>query len=146
MRELKSCGVILFRREPELSFLLMKHPTRWDLPKGHVDGDETELACAFREMEEETGIPREEVRLDENFRFAEVYYPTYKRNPEEKIEKTLVIFLGWLETDQPIILTEHTDCEWILWNPPHRIQQNTIDPLLAEVESHFRSSTGKQGP
>jgi 8-oxo-dGTP pyrophosphatase MutT (NUDIX family) len=137
MRQLKSCGVILFRREPALSFLLMKHATRWDLPKGHVDEGETELECALREMEEETGLSRDVVQLDKTFRFAEVYYPVYKRYPGEKIEKTLVIFLGWLESDLPITLTEHAGCEWLPWNPPHRIQTNTIDPLLEAVEEHF---------
>lgn len=137
MRQLKSCGVILFRREPELSFLLMKHPDRWDLPKGHVDEGETDLECALREMEEETGISRDDVQIADNFRFAEVYYPIYKRNPGEKIEKTLVIFLGWLKTDRPIRLTEHTDFQWMPWNPPHRLQKNTIDPLLKEVEAYF---------
>jgi bis(5'-nucleosidyl)-tetraphosphatase len=137
MRQLKSCGVILFRREPVLSFLLMKHRDRWDLPKGHVDEGETELECALREMEEETGFPRDAVSLDETFRFAEIYYPTYKRHPGEKIEKTLVIFLGWLEKDLPLILTEHLGHEWLPWNPPHKIQKNTIDPVLAVVEQHF---------
>jgi bis(5'-nucleosidyl)-tetraphosphatase len=137
MRQLKSCGVILFRREPELSFLLMKHPDRWDLPKGHVDPGETELECALREMEEETGLPRDSVEIDQSFRFSEVYYPVYKRSPGEKIEKTLVIFLGWLKADRPIQLTEHAGCQWFPWNPPHAIQKNTIDPLLNEVESHF---------
>ncbi len=138
MRNLKSCGVILFRREPELSFLLMRHPDRWDLPKGHVDEGETELQCAQREMEEETGIPPGAVRIDENFRFSEVYYPVYQRYPGEKIEKTLIIFLGWLEAPQPITHTEHTGHEWIRWSPPHDIQQNTINPLLAEVEKYFQ--------
>jgi 8-oxo-dGTP pyrophosphatase MutT (NUDIX family) len=137
MRQLKSCGVILFRREPVLSFLLMKHADRWDLPKGHVDPGETELECALREMEEETGISREAVRIDEGFRFAEIYYPVYKRYPGEKIEKTLVIFLGWLDEDLPLTLTEHAGHEWLPWTPPHRIQKNTIDPLLAEVEKHL---------
>jgi 8-oxo-dGTP diphosphatase len=28
----------------------------WTLPKGKVDGDETDEACALREVEEETGL------------------------------------------------------------------------------------------
>lgn len=137
MRQLKSCGVILFRKDPVLSFLLMQHADRWDLPKGHIDAGETELECALREMEEETGLSRTAVRLDDTFRFAETYYPSYKRYPGEKIEKTLVIFLGWLDEDLPLTLTEHAGHEWLPWNPPHRLQKNTIDPLLKEVEQHF---------
>ncbi|MCA9067513.1 MAG: NUDIX domain-containing protein [Planctomycetaceae bacterium] len=143
MRRLKSCGVILFRRHPELAFLLMKHPDRWDLPKGHVDEGETDLECALREMEEETGISRESVKIDPDFRFSEVYYPVYKRYPGEKIEKTLIIFLGWLEDCPPITHTEHTGHEWIPWNPPHIIQKNTINPLLADV-AHFFDAAGNK--
>ncbi len=55
MSDVKSCGIIVFKRDP-LEFLLMRHPTRWDLPKGHVDPGETDLECALRELEEETGI------------------------------------------------------------------------------------------
>jgi hypothetical protein len=90
-------------------------------------------------MEEETGIPRGAVQIDPTFRFAEIYYPVYQRYPGEKIEKTLVIFLGWLDQDLPLTLTEHAGHEWLRWNPPHEIQKNTIDPLLKEVERHFQA-------
>ena len=56
MQQLKSCGVLVFRDEPSLSFLLMEHTQRLDLPKGHVDPGESEIECALRELEEETGI------------------------------------------------------------------------------------------
>ena len=72
MRQVKSCGVIVFRRMPELSFLLMKHSHRYDLPKGHMEEGETELETALREMWEETGIPIDEVKLDPEFRYEEV--------------------------------------------------------------------------
>ena len=68
MLQVKSCGVIVFRRTPELSFLLMKHSHRYDLPKGHTEEGETEIETALREMWEETGIPRDEVKLDPEFR------------------------------------------------------------------------------
>ena len=37
MRKLKSCGVLVFRKQPHCSFSLMKHPHRYDLPKGHIE-------------------------------------------------------------------------------------------------------------
>jgi 8-oxo-dGTP pyrophosphatase MutT (NUDIX family) len=56
VRQPLSCGFLILRGQPVDSFLLMKHPRRWDLPKGHLDEGETELQCALRELQEETGI------------------------------------------------------------------------------------------
>ena len=46
MREVMSTGFLVIRRQPEVSFLLLRHPDRWDLPKGHVDSGETPAECA----------------------------------------------------------------------------------------------------
>ncbi len=137
MRQVKSCGVILFRRTPDLSFLLMKHPHRFDLPKGHVEPGETEIECALREMWEETGVPIDQVELDPQFRYEEKYYPIEPRFGSERVEKTLVIFLGWVHHVDRIHVTEHGGHEWRRWHPPHNIQKFTINPLLAAVESYF---------
>jgi 8-oxo-dGTP pyrophosphatase MutT (NUDIX family) len=137
MRKLKSCGVLVFRREP-LSFLLMKHPHRYDLPKGHVKAGETELACALRELHEETGISEEQIHMDPEFRFELTYRTRYRRFGGEFVEKTVVILLAWLLADEvEPKATEHTSHEWFEWSPPHHIQAKTIDPLLAEVRQHF---------
>lgn len=140
MRRVKSCGVLLFRRQPELSFLLMKHTHRFDLPKGHVEEGETELQCALRETWEETGIPCDRVSLDPDFRFEETYFPVEPRFGTERVEKTLVIFLGWVEGSEPIAVTEHQGHEWRAWSPPHKIQKYTLNPLLSLVEAHFAKS------
>jgi len=51
-------GYLIFRRQgTQLQFLLMKHPDRWDLPKGHLDPNESIPQAAIRELYEETGIP-----------------------------------------------------------------------------------------
>mgnify|MGYP003392721589 CR=1 FL=1 len=63
MKEVKSCGVFVMRREPELSFLLLRHASRWDLPKGHVDAGESDRECALRELREETGYEGQGARL-----------------------------------------------------------------------------------
>jgi len=135
--EVKSCGVLVFRREPELSFLLMRHSLRLDLPKGHVDPGETDIECALREMWEETGIPRDEVTLDPQFRFTTKYRTREKRFAGGLALKTLVVFLGWLQRPIDIRPTEHDHFDWFPWQPPHQIQAQTIDPLLAAVAQHF---------
>lgn len=141
MREVKSCGVILFRRKPVRSFLLMKHASRWDLPKGHIDEGESEVECALRELEEETGISRKHVELDPGFRFVTQYPVRDRRYPDEIANKTLLIFLGWLRREKSIKVSEHIGFEWFPWNPPHQIQPQTIDLLLAELEKHLANST-----
>lgn len=140
MQQVKSCGFILFngnRANPQKSFLLMKHLDRYDLPKGHIEPGESELECALREMNEETGIPMSAVQVEPDFEYRSIYYPQYERFNHEIVEKTLVIFLGWVDAPTIIPSTEHLGYEWIDWQPPHQIQLQSIDPILAEVMAHF---------
>lgn len=133
MRKVKSCGFLVLRKEPQLSFLLMKHPHRYDLPKGHIEAGETELQCALRELHEETGITADQIRIDPDFRYTLVYHLSSRRHGGEQVEKTLVVFLAFLEVETTIITTEHPDFEWVKWAPPHQIQFETIDSLLHQV-------------
>ena len=140
MKQVKSCGFILFKgnsAHPQQSFLLMKHQDRYDLPKGHIEPGESDLDCAFREMNEETGIPINTVRVAPDFQYRSVYHPQSARSDREMIEKTLIIFLGWVDSPTVIASSEHLGYEWIDWKPPHQIQLQTIDPLLAEVRAYF---------
>jgi 8-oxo-dGTP pyrophosphatase MutT (NUDIX family) len=132
MSQLKSCGVLIVRGDPVREFLLMRHADRWDLPKGHVDPGETEVNCALRELHEETGIAAADVELVDGFRFT-TFYPVPGKSPGELYDKTLVVYLARLKRDVPIHLTEHIGYEWFAWNPPHRIQEWTIDPLLESL-------------
>ncbi len=137
MDETKACGVLVFRERPIESFLLMRHPTRLDLPKGHSEPGETELACALRELHEETGIRAEDIALDPDFRWTTEYDVDGRRyGLSDRVHKTVVIFLARLVRDVEIATSEHLGFEWTPWNPPHQIQAQTIDPLLAAVEKY----------
>jgi bis(5'-nucleosidyl)-tetraphosphatase len=142
MKEPKACGFLIVKGNPIKSFLLMKHAKRWDLPKGHVDPGENDLQCALRELLEETGIREDQLIVDPDFCYESRYLVGGKRYGESggKVEKTLRIFLGRLMEDVNITLTEHIGYDWFPWQPPHQIQQQAIDPLLAHVEQHLRDS------
>lgn len=129
----KSCGILLLHGRPPKEFLLMKHADRWDLPKGHVDPGETEIECALRETEEETGISRDLIQLVPDFRYVQQYYVQSARTNHEKKLKSLIIFLAFLPEQIPVTVTEHLDYKWFPWSPPHQIQKRTIDPLLESV-------------
>ncbi len=141
MRKTKSCGVMVMRKQPQISFLLMlKHSGSkniYDIPKGHIERGEDEVSCALRELSEETGIVHKNIDLDTSFRYTDTYHTRYKRFKGEKVEKTLVIFLGWLKHDVDLKLTEHRGYKWIDWNPPHFIQVKIINPLLVELERYL---------
>jgi bis(5'-nucleosidyl)-tetraphosphatase len=137
MQKVKSCGIIVMRTKPQLSFLLMQKINSYDLPKGHIEAGETELECALRELYEETGIEANNLDLDEIFRFTTTYKTRYKRFANKTIDKTVVIFLGWLQQEVAIKLSEHSGYVWIEWNPPHKIQEKTINPLLEKLSQHL---------
>lgn len=118
----------------------MRHSSRWDLPKGHMDDGESELDCALRELAEETGIQAADIEIVPGFRFTMEYDVDSKRHGE-RCRKTVVIFLGRLLRAVEISPTEHLGCQWFRWQPPHHIQAQTIDPLLAAVE-RFRQESG----
>lgn len=59
----KSCGILAYRwKEGRLQVLLGKNggpfsgSSPWNIPKGHVEGDEDDIECAIREFTEETGL------------------------------------------------------------------------------------------
>lgn len=136
MPKIKSCGFLIIRDDPSPSFLLMRHPNRWDLPKGHVDPGETNLECALRELEEETGITVDDIELDETFKFKHKYLVCSNRTGNVPKKKKLIIYLARLIRPVKLKLTEHDSFEWFDWQPPHRIQEKTIDPLLAHFAEH----------
>ena len=113
----------------------MKHPKRWDLPKGHVDDGETNMECALRELHEETGIEERHLRIEEGFKYKDRYIVDSKK---AKKKKKLIIYLAELIEDVEIVPTEHEGYEWIEWDPPHSIQAKAIDPLLEEVNQWWQ--------
>jgi bis(5'-nucleosidyl)-tetraphosphatase len=142
MKQVKACGFILFRHDKsndQKSFLLMKHANRYDLPKGHLEPGESDLDCALREMNEETGISIDAVEIDREFQYRSIYQLQSARLDNETVEKTVIIFLGWVDFNTQITVTEHLGYEWFDWNPPHQIQLLAIDPLLAKVAAHLNN-------
>lgn len=122
-------------RQLPQQFLLMRHADRWDLPKGHCDGDETFLETALRETEEETGLTSDQVEIVPEFRFELCYPVQYRRHKGKVFQKQVVYFLGYVDSTFTPTLTEHESFDWFGWQPPHRIQEQTIDPLLAAIET-----------
>lgn len=52
---IKRAGIILNHNDAYLLVKSMKNK-KWSFPKGRIESNETQLECALRELEEETGI------------------------------------------------------------------------------------------
>lgn len=125
--------------EVPVDFLLMKHRRRWDLPKGHVDPGETEFETAVRELEEETGIPQDTVEFLEPFQYEIFYVVRERQFSPDPLPKRVTFYLARLKQNVEIVVTEHQGFEWLPWSPPHSIQPQTVDPLLAAAEKFYAS-------
>jgi bis(5'-nucleosidyl)-tetraphosphatase len=70
----RSAGVVVVRRHADRwRCLLLRAYAYWDFPKGALEPDETPIAAAIREVEEETGLAGLAFRWGEAFRETEPY-------------------------------------------------------------------------
>lgn len=104
----KSCGAIVYRKyHGNTEILLIKHVNsgHWSFPKGHVEGDETEIQTAKREILEETGI---NVNLDPTFREIVTY------SPKKDTQKNVVYFIAKaINTNYVPQEEEIADIRWV---------------------------------
>ncbi len=86
----KSCGAVVFTRENgQIKYVIIKSKEGfYGFPKGHMEGIETEIQTALREVTEETGLS---VDIVGGFR-TEDSYP-FQRNGETR-RKHIVYFLA----------------------------------------------------
>ncbi len=106
-----SYGIIpVFKKDNELFFLLVRSSKtgNWFFPKGHREGNETDIAAAERELQEETGLS--EVLIKESPKYVNEY--SFEREGK-KYHRTLTFFVG-ITSSQTVIPqpSEIRDCQW----------------------------------
>lgn len=109
-------GFVVYRRTSDgIKFLLLyRRGNYWNFPKGHFEPGETSIDAALRELEEETGIKKSELRIVPNFRAYERFF--FKIG-NEGIYDTVILFLA--ETHQAEIRIEpreHSGFGWFLYH------------------------------
>jgi bis(5'-nucleosidyl)-tetraphosphatase len=132
---IEAAGMLLFTRTTPPKFLLMQHHNRWDLPKGHAEPDETIMETALRETQEETGISRKKIEIDQDFNYTTTYVVQGKSRGT--YHKRVTYFIGYVAEECAIVLTEHIGYRWWDWPPYESIQTQTIDGLLQAARVHF---------
>ena len=97
MKKVISAGIIIFRRTSEgIKYLLLYHGRGyWNFPKGKMEKEERSWQTALREIYEETGLRKNELRFQPNFKTFERFTFGGQRNP---IFKIVILYLA--ETSQ----------------------------------------------
>ena len=130
MKYEKSCGVIPFtERDGETVFMLIRSFRReYGFPKGHMEGAETELETAARELKEETNTTAE---ILDGFR-VQIEYPLPKK-PDTM--KQVVYFLGKDTGGDPV--PQDGEVQEIVFLPYEKAQDSIS---FASVKEVFRAA------
>ena len=135
MKYEKSCGVIVYRKSSgqiELLLIQNRFGGHWSFPKGHVEGEETEVQTALREVKEETGL---DIQLEDGFRQAVEYFP------KPNVKKQVVYFLGQAQSLE--IKRQKEEISRITWTDIHKAYhmvtfKNDRD-LIAQASQRLQS-------
>jgi 8-oxo-dGTP pyrophosphatase MutT (NUDIX family) len=129
----RAAGAVVFRRTPHgVRLLLLRAYKNWDFPKGLVEAGEDPLACARREVSEETGLGEVDFLGDEfketlpyaNRKVARYYLA---QTEEEKIKLPVSPELG-----RP----EHHEFRWASFDEAEEL----LPPRLAVILEWARST------
>lgn len=88
-----SAGIIIYRKTVDgPRFLILYHGRDyWNFPKGKIESEERTFQTALREIREETGLTRNELKFHDYFKAQEKFM--FWR-AEEKVYKTIVFYLA----------------------------------------------------
>lgn len=117
-----AAGVIVFHRgedDAECRYLLLlsrltKRPL-WEFPKGGIDAGESVYDAALRELEEETGLGPDDIRVVPGFREREKYRFTVGREDSRMLVRKEVTYLLAEATHRSVRLSpkEASEFAWV---------------------------------
>ncbi len=129
-------GFVIFRRTVDgIKYLLLyKRGAYWNFPKGHFKPGERSIDTALRELEEETGIKKNDLHILPNFRAYERFH---FQVGSQRIYDTVILFLAEARNAEVRIEPrEHSGFAWFLY--PDAI--STVGKKYADVTRVLRQA------
>lgn len=116
MKKVLAAGGLVLNQHSEL--LMIFRRSKWDLPKGHVEKNETFEACALREVREETGL--NEIKLIRFIGVTEHEY--YDSGLESEAIKEVHWFAMAANKEDQLQPQVAESIEWIRWVPKNKLE------------------------
>ena len=123
MKKEKCCGCIIIKNNNVL--VVQEKEGHWGLPKGHVEGNETEVETAIREVKEETNL---DVKVDSSKKYSVNYiidneidktvyfFPAKVIGGELKNQESEIANIKWLSSKDAIEIMTYDDVREMLTN------------------------------
>ncbi len=142
-------GFVVYRKTSDgVKFLLLyRRGNYWNFPKGHFEPGERSIDTALRELEEETGIKKSELKIAPNFRAYERFY--FKIGAQG-IYDTVILFLAETHKAEIVIRPrEHSGYGWFLYHDAMNvIGKKYVDTknVLKQANDFLRPRRKSQAP
>ncbi len=145
-----SAGIIIYRKTPEgPKFLLLYHGHNyWNFAKGKIESEEKSFQTALREIKEETGLTKDDLRFSQYFKAYEKF-SFWRRvgNKNARIFKIVIFYLA--ETKQAAIKLskEHDGYGWFTYREAMKILSKYKDSqrVLKQAYDALRRQSIKSG-
>ena len=130
-----SAGIIVYRKTPQgLRFLLLYHGGRyWNFPKGHIEKEEKSLEAAIRETVEESGLKRNDLKIDNIFKAYEKF--TFFKD-KQRVFKTVIFYLAETRNRDIRISHEHEGFGWFSYKEAINLLSKYKDSVALLQRAH----------
>jgi ADP-ribose pyrophosphatase YjhB (NUDIX family) len=115
-RYIRAAGGVVSGMDKDI--LLIRRLGYWDLPKGKMEENETEMSAACREIEEECGIT--EIEIQEKLMDT---YHVYRDKDNRRVIKQTAWFSALYSGNQPLKPQQEEDITEAVWIPLKDIPQ-----------------------
>lgn len=147
MREI-SAGIIIYRKTKDgFKFLILYHGRNyWNFPKGKIESEEKSWQAAIREIREETGLNRIDLKIDNIFKAYEKF-AFWRRLADKnvKVFKIVIFYLAETRKRTVNISEEHDGYGWFTYKEALEILGKYKDSqkMLSQANSFLRRKQQK---
>lgn len=112
-----SAGFIVYRKTNDGPRFLLLYRGRgaWDMPRGRMMEGERSLGTAFREVKEETGLGRSDLRMKSDFRRVYEKFPYFSKEGKRGF-KIVIFYLAETDKSKVVLSEEHEGYAWFTLN------------------------------